>query len=334
MKKVFFTVMTFFFIALCLSAYAQQNTQAPPAAIFKIRSIIPSDAHSARSLGTIREGNGVLIDEDGQILTIGYLILEAEAIEIMGLEGKKWSAKFVGYDYNSGFGLLRADKPLGVPPLKLGQSLAVKKGDSVLIAGYGGSDAVQEAMVIARREFAGYWEYLLDDAIFTIPPYPNFGGAVMIGNEGQILGIGSLFTTMTIPEIGTIPCNMFVPIDHLKPILNDLIATGRSKEPSKPWLGLNAEEVRGRVFVLRVTSGGPAEKAGIQPGDIILTVNKRTVTGLADFYRKVWALGSAGVDVPLSILKGTQILEVTVSSSDRYHFLRLKPKERWAQSTF
>jgi serine protease Do len=313
-------------IALGVPAYADQNPEEIFKAIVKIRSIIPKDARTAQSLGTEREGSGVVIDENGHILTIGYLILEAETIEVVGPEGKPVNAMFVGYDHNTGFGLLRTVKSLGVVPMKLGKSSEVKEGDPILVASHGGSESVQAARVVSRREFAGSWEYLLEDAIFSAPPHLNFGGAALIGPNGRLVGIGSLFTQLMIPGFGSIPCNMFVPIDLLKPILADMIKSGRSHGSPRPWLGLNAEEVYGRVFVLRVTSEGPAEKAGLKSGDIILTVDKRAVNGLADFYRKVWALGSAGVDVHLTVLQGTQIRDISVHSADRSQFYRIKPK--------
>ena len=334
MKRSCLSVILAVLSMVYLSAYADQSTEDMLNAIVRIRSLVPADARTARSLGTEREGNGIVIDSRGHILTIGYLIVEAETIKVVGPEGKPMDATFIGYDHATGFGLLRVDKPLSVAPMKLGQSSDVKEGDEILVASHGGPDAAQSARVLSRREFAGSWEYLLEDAFFTIPPHPDFGGAAMIGRDGRLLGIGSLFTQVMIPRLGAIPCNMFVPIDLLKPILNDLITTGRSKEPPRPWLGLNAEEVRGRVFILRVTSGGPAEQAGLQSGDIILAVNSDAVNGLADFYRKVWALGSAGVEVPLSILQGIRISDVTVHSTDRYRYLQLKSKRQWVQATF
>jgi len=328
MKRGFLSVISAVLIAFGMPAYADQEPEEILKAIVKIRAIVPDDAHTARSLGTEREGSGVVIDSDGHILTIGYLILEAETIEVAGPEGKPIGATFVGYDHNTGFGLLRTDEPLSVVPMKLGQSSELNEGAPVLVASHGGPDSVQGVQVVSRSEFAGYWEYFLEDAIFTAPPHPNFGGAALIGRDGRLFGIGSLFTQVMIQGLGLIPCNMFVPIDLLNPILADLITTGRSREPPKPWLGVQAEETHGRVFVLRVTSGGPAEQVGLQPGDIILTVKGREVKGLADFYRNVWALGSAGVDVPLSVLQGIRIRNMTVRSADRYQFLRLKQKKR------
>jgi S1-C subfamily serine protease len=327
MKRKCFWIIFAVLIGLSATAYADQNAEEILKAVVKIRSMIPKDAHTANTLGTEREGNGVVIDPDGLILTIGYIIVEAETIEVIGPDGKPFSATFVGYDHSTGFGLLRTDKPPNVVPIKLGQSSTVKVGDPILVAGYGGTDSAIAGRVISRKEFAGYWEYLLDEPIYTAPAYSNFGGAALLNPDGQLLGIGSLFNQLMIPGLGMIPCNIFVPIDLLHPILNDLKTAGRSRKTPRPWLGINAEEAHGRIFITRVTSGGPAEVAGLQAGDLILSVKGKTVSGLADFYRKIWEVGNAGVDVPLSLLRGTQIQSITVRSADRYQFLLLKPKK-------
>ena len=328
MKRAFVVLMIAGLMVFCASAYADQPAEKILKAVVKIRSTIPKDAHTASTLGTEREGHGVVIDSKGHILTIGYLIAEAETIEVIGPEDKAVNATFVGYDHNTGFGLLRADEPLGLEPIKLGQSSELKQGEPILVAGHGGKDSVQVGWVIIRKEFVGYWEYLVEDAIFTAPPYSNFGGAALIDRDGRLLGIGSLFTQITVQGLGSIPCNMFVPIDLLKPILSDLMSKGRSREAPRPWLGLNAEEAHGRVFILRVSSEGPAEKAGLQPEDLILSVNGKPVNGLADFYRKVWALGNPGVEVPLGVLQGVEMRGITIRSGDRYQFLKLKPEKR------
>ncbi len=324
MKKGRLSAVFLIFIWIAVPAHAAQDVEELLKAIVKVRATIPSDARTARFLGTKREGSGVVIDENGHILTIGYLILEAEKIEVVLPEGKPIRATFVGYDHDAGFGLLRAEAPLGVTPIKLGQSSKVKEGDAILVAGHGGANSVQGVRVVSRREFAGYWEYLLENAIFSSPPYNDFAGAAMIGPDGRLLGVGSLFSRVVVPGIGVVPTNMFVPIDLLKPILGDLMAAGRSRRPPRPWLGLNAQEVRGRVFVNRVTSGGPASRAGLKSGDIILAVNQKEVGGLADFYRRVWETGSAGVDVPLRILQGSRIKKFTIRSADRYQYLRFQ----------
>lgn len=327
MRRRWFAIIFFVLIAWSVSAYADQTAEEILKAVVKIRSVIPKEAQTASTLGTEREGNGVVIDSEGLVLTIGYLIVEAETIEVTGIEGKPVSAKFIGYDHNTGFGLLRTDKPLEVVPIKLGQSSTVKVGDPVLIAGHGGTDSAIAGRVISRKEFAGYWEYLLEEAIYTAPAYTNFGGAALINPDGQLLGIGSLFSQVMIPGLGSIPCNIFVPIDLLHPILPDLKTTGRSRKASRPWLGINAEEAHSRVFITKVISGGPAEGVGLQPGDLILKVKGKAVNGLADFYRKVWEVGNAGVDIPLSLLRGTQIRDITVPSANRHQFLLLKPKK-------
>jgi len=323
MKRILLVIFSIFF-ALNAPAYGEQSAEDILKAIVKIKSVIPANAFTARTLGTEREGNGVVIDSKGHILTIGYLITEAETLEVTTGEGKAISASFVGYDHNTGFGLLKADQPLKITPMKLGKSSEVKQGDPILMAGYGGTESVQAGRVIARKEFAGYWEYLLEDAIYTAPAHTGFGGAALIDRDGKLLGIGSLLTQVIIPGFGSIACNISVPIDLLHPILPDLIAKGRTSAAPRPWLGLNAEEAHGRVFVLRVTTEGPAEKAGLQSEDMVLSVRGEEVKGLADFYRKVWALGHAGVDVPLGILRGTRIRDITVKSVDRNQLLRQK----------
>jgi S1-C subfamily serine protease len=324
MKKLYIMMAI---IMLSIPAEAQQQAEDILNAIVKVKSTIPNEARTARILGTTREGNGVLIDSDGHILTIGYLVLEANRIEVVDRKGKTFEATFIGYDHQTGFGIVRSNENLGVKPIKIGHSAALKQGDPILVAGHGGTDAVQGVRVVSRGEFTGYWEYLLENAIYTTPPYSSYGGAALIGPEGKLLGIGSIFTQKSISGFGIIPCNMFVPIDLLQPILDDLIRSGRPGRPQQPWLGISVEETHGRVIVMRVTSGGPAEKAGLKTGDIILAVNNKSVAGLSDFYRKVWSLGKAGVDVPLSVLKDVRIHEVVVQSEDRYQYLETKTNQ-------
>jgi S1-C subfamily serine protease len=326
MKKISMSLIFAISLMICMHAYADQDPKEVLRAVVKIRSIIPENARTAQILGTEREGSGVVIDSKGHVLTIGYLILEALAIEIAGQDGKPVKAKFVAYDHRSGFGLLRSEKSLDVPAMKLGQSSEIEVGDPVLVVGHGGTDSVQGARIVARQEFAGSWEYLLEDALFTAPPYSNFGGAALISRDSKLLGVGSLFTQVVIPGFGSVPSNMFVPIDHLKPILKDLISSGRSTEPPRPWLGLNVEEIKGRVFVQRVSTGGPGEKAGLQQNDIILMVDRKIVKGLADYYRKVWALGRAGVRVSLRVLQGVKIRDIIVQSADRDQYMGFQPR--------
>jgi serine protease Do len=318
----FFSV---FLISLWLPSHAEQNPEELFQSVLKIRAVVPKTARSAATLGTSREGHGVLIDSEGLILTTGYLILDSESIEVTGPDGQTVNAGFVGYDYVSGFGLLRTHVPIHVAPMRLGRSSEVEEGDPVMVAGSGGPESVIGARVIARREYAGSWEYLLENAIYTSPPYADFGGAALIGADGRLLGIGSLFTQLQFPGYGTLLTNVFIPIDLLPPVLGDMVEKGRPATPGRPWLGINAEEVQGRVFVTRVTAGGPSERAGLQAGDILLKVNGKAVQGLSDFYRKVWATGPAGVEITLNILQGVEIQEVRVRSGDRYDQPSVRP---------
>jgi S1-C subfamily serine protease len=322
-KRLYINFLVGILFVLSRPAFAEQTPENILNAIVKIKTNIPKDAATAKILGTDREGNGVIIDKRGHILTIGYLILEAETVEVIKANGDPVTADFVAYDYQTGFGIIRATEPLYTAPLQLGQSSRLKKGDPVLIAGFGGTEAVLGTRVVSRKEFAGYWEYLLEDAISTSPPYPNYGGAALIDRDGQLLGIGSIFTRINVEGLGAVSCNVSVPIDLLKPILTELINTGRSSAPPQPWLGVHADEAHGRVFIIRVTPEGPAAKAGIKAGDVVVAVNQTPVKGLAQFFRRVWASGPAGVKVTLSILQETQVREIRVPTADRYRFLKV-----------
>jgi len=289
-------------------------------AVVKLRAEAPADARSARTLGTEREGNGVVIDSDGLVLTIGYLVLEAMAVSVVDAGGRRFPADVVAYDYETGFGLVRAIG-LSAEPIRLGDSAAAAERSPVLIVAHGGREQTIGGVVVSRREFAGYWEYLLDEAIFTAPPHPNWGGAALIGADGRLLGVGSLFVRDAAPGGGPMAGNMFVPINLLKPIMADLLA-GAEAQPARPWIGMLSAEAAGQVFVADVTPEGPASQAGLRRGDLVVSLSGRRVSGQADLYRKLWATGPAGVDVPLTVLREGATVELKVKSIDRKSFMR------------
>jgi serine protease Do len=289
----------------------------------KVRAI--ANARSADNLGAERSGSGVLIAPQGLVLTIGYLILEADDVEITTGEGRRVPAAVVAYDHATGFGLLKPLAPLGVKPITLGSSAKIDVLDHLLVAGGMGDENVSVATVVAKRPFAGYWEYLLDEAIFTSPPRSDFGGAALIDSSGQLVGIGSLFVMDAATPGERLPGNMFVPIDLLKPVLSEMVSTGRQHGGRRPWLGVSSIEQDGRLRVLRVSSDGPAEKAGLGPGDIILSVDGTTVETLPAFYRKLWAAGQPGAEVTLKVLKGAEVREYRIRSMDRIDLLKKKP---------
>jgi S1-C subfamily serine protease len=316
-------------LAVSGTLLGQQNAQNAwveelASAVVRIKTHINPEGRTIEGLGRERDGSGIVIDTDGLVLTIGYLMVEAYAAEVVDNGGHTVPANVVGYDHETGFGLLRTSEPLKVKPLGLGKSAQVKERDPVLIASYGGSAMVGPAYVVAKREFAGSWEYLLDEALFTAPPHPAWSGAALINSEGKLVGVGSLIVSDATAGSDKTPGNMFVPIDRLPPILGDLIADGRVAGPGRPWLGVNAEELRGRLLVGRATPGGPAEKAGIKRGDIIVGVKGERARGLADFYRKVWAQGPAGANIPLDVLQDNEVRRLDVKSINRLDYLKLK----------
>jgi S1-C subfamily serine protease len=290
--------------------------------VVALRATIPDRAFTAATLGTLREGSGVVIGADGLVLTIGYLITEAEEVWITTSDGRVIPAHALAYDQVTGFGLVQALGQLDLPTLDLGNSTKAAIGEQVVIAD--GQGRFVRAAIVAKQEFAGYWEYLLDEAIFTAPAHPSWGGAALIGSDGRLLGIGSLRLQMQQDgEIADI--NMIVPIDLLRPILDDMLTQGQVNRPPRPWLGIFSAESDGDVVVMNVAEGGPAAKAGLRPGDIISDVRDGGVDGLADFYRKVWESGGAGSEIPLRIVRDGRDTWLRVKSTDRSSLLA-KPR--------
>ncbi|MCA1453116.1 serine protease [Bradyrhizobium sp. BRP22] len=289
-------------------------------AVVGLHSLIPSDAFSAETLGTERAGNGVLID-DGLVLTIGYLITEAETVWLHLGDGRLIEGHPLGFDFESGFGLVQALGRPGIDPLPIGSSATTKVGDNVVVGGAGGRTRSLASQIVAKQEFAGYWEYLLDDGIFTYPAHPNWGGTALISSKGELIGIGSLQLER---ERGgrAEHVNMMVPIDLLTPVFDDLRKYGRVNRPSRPWLGMYTTEIDNRIVVVGIASKGPAARAELKTGDVILAVNGEKVMSQADFYRKLWSLGTAGVDVPLTVYHEGVTFDVTLASIDRAKLLK------------
>jgi S1-C subfamily serine protease len=296
------------------------------AAVVSVHAIVPPTARTADTLGTLRRGSGVVIDDQGLVLTIGYLILEAGVPSLVDDGGRTIPAAILAYDYESGFGLLRALQPLAARPLEFGESAALQPREPLLAVSRSGDNVDATPVAVeARREFAGYWEYLLADAIFTAPVHVDFGGAALIDRQGRLVGIGSLLVGDTRGPGRGPPGNMFVPFDAFKPILAELLAEGRRKQPARPWIGLFAEETPDGIRIANVARDGPADRAGLERNDLIVGIAGQPLAGLGDFYRRLWGLGAAGIDVPLSIRRGGGALEFTLRSADRYDWLRLDP---------
>ncbi len=308
---------------LCGAAYAQKlATDELLSAVVELKTFINPDGRTVEILGREREGSGIVIDDQGLVLTIGYLMVEAHAAQVGTNDGHTVPANVVGYDSASGFGLLQAVTPLKVRPMALGKSADLRKGDPVIAASAGGSGNAQPVRVVARREFAGSWEYMIEGAIFTSPPHMAWSGAALINREGKLVGVGSLIVGNASGKDE--PGNMFVPIDALAPVMADLLARGRPAGPAQPWLGLNTEEQDGRLVIISVSPEGPGEKAGLARGDVILGVGGVAIRTLPEFYRKVWGQGSAGTVVPLDIQADNGKRRVDVKSMNRLDHLKLK----------
>lgn len=292
------------------------------ASVLGLQANVPEDAFTAGTLGTERAGSGILIRQDGLVLTIGYLITEAESIWLTSSLGGAVPGHVLGYDQETGFGLVQALGRLNVPPLEVGARLRVGAGDRAIIAAEGGRRHAVATTVVARQEFAGYWEYLLDRAIFTAPAHPFWGGAALIGGDGSLIGVGSLHVQHSSGRELRRDVNMVVPIDLLPPILDDLLTYGRRNQPPRPWLGLYAAEVEDAIVIAGLSDRGPASKTGLKPGDRILAVRDEPVSSLASFWRRVWSSGPAGSEVILQVGRDKETMKVRILSTDRSRLLK------------
>lgn len=292
-------------------------------AVVSLKSYIPQDAFTANTLGTERPGSGVVIRESGLIATIGYLITEAETVWITTSDNRTIPGHALAYDQETGYGLIQALGRLELPMLEIGDTDRVKVGDQVVFAAGGGRHHAVETRIVGRQEFAGYWEYVLDDAFFTAPAHPFWGGGALIGDDGKLLGVGSLIMQQGDGRGRRLDMNMIVPISHLTPILDALLTYGRVNRPARPWLGFYAtENDEDEIIVGHVIDGTPADKAGVRVGDRIISVADEEVTDLAGLWRRIWASGSAGADVRLRLGRDRNVLPVTLRSADRASFLK------------
>ena len=283
-------------------------------------SIVPPDAFTADTLGVERAGNGVLVD-DGLVLTIGYLITEAETVWLHLGDGRVMQGHALGFDQETGFGLVQALGKIDLPSLEIGSSSRADIGERIVVGGAGGRTRSLAGRIAAKQEFAGYWEYVLEEAIFTYPAHPNWGGTALISSEGKLIGIGSLQLERARNGKNE-HLNMVVPIDLLAPVLEDLRKFGQVNRPVRPWLGLYSTEIEDKIVVVGIAPKGPAARAEIKTGDVVVAVQGERVSTLAAFYRKVWSLGHAGVEVPLTLYREGVTFDVRVDSSDRAKFLK------------
>ena len=289
--------------------------------IVALEATVPSDAFTAPVLGTERVGNGVVVRDDGVVLTIGYLITEAEHVTLTTVDGRRVPAHVLGVDNTSGLGLLMALEPLGLPAIALGDSRSLTNESRLVIAGGGGTAHAAEGALVSREPFAGYWEYFLDEALFTTPAHPHWSGAAVIGPRGELVGLGSLRVEQQGAKGRVTALNMSVPAERLAPVF-DALLRGRSTEVAKPWLGVFTQSLEERLVVLGVSPGGPAAKAELKRGDLILAVNGQSVEDLAGFYRTLWNLGPAGVQVTLTLAREGDVFDVRLRSADRSSLLK------------
>ena len=305
-----------------IAAFSRAN-----AAVVGLKVSVADDARSAETLGKERSGSGVVIGSDGLILTIGYLMMEAQSIQIITQDNKTLPARAVAYDLATGFGLVRALLPLrGIEPVAMGSLKDLQPGTALMAAtgaqATGEDGDVNMTQLVSKRPFSGYWEYHIDAAAFTSPPIGNHSGAPLFNQKGELVGIGSLFVSDAMGGNRRLPGNMFVPVDLLKPILAEMEKTGGTAVSRRPWVGLTSTEQGGRVQIVRVNKESPAQQAGLEAGDLVLAVDGKKVATLEEFYKKLWDRASPQADITLTVLQGAEIKSIVLKPVDRLSTMR------------
>ena len=305
-----------------IAAFTKAN-----AAVVGVKVGVAEDASSAETLGKQRSGSGVVIGQDGLILTIGYLMLEAQSIQVVTQDNKTLPAQAVAYDLATGFGLIKTIVPLrGIEPVALGSLKDLQTGEALMAAtgaqGDGEDGDVSMTQLVSKRAFSGYWEYHIDAAVFTSPPISNHSGAPLFNQKGELIGIGSLFVSDAMGGNRRLPGNMFVPVDLLKPILSEMQQTGSTKVSRRPWLGLSSTEQGGRVQIVRVSKQSPAQLAGLEPGDLVLAVDGAKVATLEEFYKKLWDHARPDAEISLTVLQGADLKTIVLKPVDRMSTMR------------
>lgn len=300
------------------AASAELDLDKVLAPIIALEATVPGNARSAETLGTVRGGTGIVIDGAGLVLTIGYLILEAGSVDLLpnGLEGERVPADVVAWDQITGLGLVRSRQSLGVAPMPLGTSADLGVGDAVIAVDWERIGGMFPAVVFEKGVYAGYWEYMIEDALYVSPGHPGFPGAALVSLDGKLAGVGGFAATDPDADYA-VAGTVFIPIDALKPVLADLLLSGRSSK-TRAWLGLYCEEFDGSLRVRRLPDDGPAIRAGIRPGDYLLAVANAPIKTLPDFYRQLWATTRPGDHVTVELRRGEESFTVELEAMDRY----------------
>jgi len=284
-----------------------------------LHALVPETAMTSELLGTERNSHAVQISQDGLLLTVGYSVMEASEIWLTNRKGQTTEAILLAQDYDSGLALLRPLSPIGLLTLETATTDKLHEGQELSVLASNEKELIPVDL-FAVEEFAGRWEYVLDRGLFTFPLYERWSGAALLDSAGKLVGLGSLALGMRNPEGEVEPGNLFIPVELVMPHIEHLRDHGQKPGTLRPWLGTLVEEHDSELYVVGLYHGAPAARAGIKPGEIILSVARQPVTSMAGFFRSIWHYGPAGTAIPLTLSDGNKTREVVLDTTDRNSF--------------
>jgi S1-C subfamily serine protease len=285
--------------------------------VVHIHTEVPSAHPSTRILGDERMGTGTVVDPSGLILTVNYVVMGGETIQVTLARGRALRAEIVAQDFEVGLALLRV-KRQGLPAAPVTASESLTRGDPVFALGSTGprERRVAGGLVTYLGEFEAYWEYLLDRGIVSSAANPGFGGGPLFTLSGKMVGVVSL----NLNEIAR--SSLAIPVECYLRNQEEFVRFGRVvSRPQRAWLGVFAHVLEEGVVVAGLVPNGPGARSGIQEGDLIVSLDAREVPTRKDLYLSLWR-HAPGEKMTLEVMRDNQVRRLSVTAGDRADFYK------------
>jgi S1-C subfamily serine protease len=285
--------------------------------VVNIQTTVARDHRSVPILGTERMGSGVVVDPAGLILTVNYVVMGGQTVQVSFLRGRRVRAEIVAQDFEIGLALLRI-KRQGLTAATLRVEGELERGEPVVaVASTGAQERrVAGGLVTYLGEFEAHWEYLLERGIVSNAANPGFGGGGLFTLTARLAGIVSLNLNELIRN------SLSIPVEHYREHERELLRYGRVvSRPRRAWLGVFAHVVEEGIVVAAVVPEGPGDRGGLREGDLIVSLNAEKLESRRDLYVSLWRHGP-GEPLTFEVMRDSSLRRVLVTSGDRAEFFR------------